>query len=95
MTKKTPQYIFDACQKYLNNYTIADVPKHFTISKNQFLNLYQQMDTGAPYVDFHSMYLDYSHAHATNHRIKISKKKYIHTILLLISYYKNILIFSV
>lgn len=78
----------------MKKYKINNVKKHFNISKEQFLNIYQQMDTGGPYNDFNEMYMDFNKAVGTRAHIKISKIKYKKTILLLLSYYKNIIIFE-
>jgi len=51
------------------------------------------MDTSGPYNSFNEMYIKYNKEIGTRSNIKISKLKYKNTILLLLSYYKNIIQF--
>ena len=55
--------------------------------------LYQQMDVGGPYTSFDDMYNHYNKEPGTSSTIHISKKQYTNTILLLLSYYKNSIVF--
>ena len=52
------------------------------------------MDTGCPYYNFDEMYKKYNKEPGTYSKIKISKTKYKNTILLLLSYQKNIIVFK-
>ena len=51
------------------------------------------MDTVGPYNSFDEMYNGFNKEHGTNPKLKISKIKYKNTILLLLSYNKNIITF--
>lgn len=77
--------IFLAIQKYYKNYDGSKIKRHFGIEPKQFQSIYHQMDIGGPYRSFDEMYNDVG--------IKITKEKYKETILLLLSYSKNIIIF--
>ena len=52
------------------------------------------MDVGGPYNSFDEMYISFDKEPGTHPNIKISKIKYKNTILLLLSYHKNIIIFE-
>lgn len=93
ITKKTTNYIFSAIEKYYKNYDRSEIKKHFDIESKQFQNIHQQMDTGGPYNSFDEMYIRFNKEPGTRPNIKISKIKYKNTILLLLSYNKNIIIF--
>ena len=93
ITKKTPNYIFSAIEKYYKNYDGSEIKKHFGIESKQFQNIHQQMDTGGPYNSFDEMYIRFNKEPGTRSNIKISKIKYKNTILLLLSYNKNIILF--
>ena len=77
----------------MKNYKTENIKIHFGITHEQFLNIYQQMDTGCPYYNFDEMYKKYNKEPGTYSKIKISKTKYKNTILLLLSYQKNIIVF--
>lgn len=93
ITKNTPDYIFSAIKKYYKNYDGNKIEKHFGINSKQFNNIYQQMDTGGSYDSFDEMYVRFNKDPGTYPDIKISKIKYKNTILLLLSYNKNIITF--
>ena len=93
ITKKLPENIFLAIEKYYKNYDGSKIKKHFSIEPKQFQNIYQQMDTGGPYNSFNEMYMKYNEEPGTSSNIKISKMKYKNTIILLLCYYKNIIDF--
>jgi hypothetical protein len=92
ITKKTHIYVFSAVEKYYKNYDKSEIKKHFGIELKQFQNIHQQMDTGGPYNSFDEMYDRFNKESGTRD-IKIGKTKYKNTILLLLSYNKNIIIF--
>lgn len=93
LTKKSTENIFFAVKKYYKKYDGSEIKKHFGIEPKQFENIYQQMDTGGPYNSFDEMYKKYNKEPGTRPNIKISKIKYKKTILLLLSFYKNIILF--
>ena len=93
LTKKLTNNVFSAITKYYKNYNVNEIKKHFNLEPKQFQNIYQQMDTGGPYNSFDEMYNGFNKEHGTNPKIKISKIKYKNTILLLLSYNKNIITF--
>ena len=93
LTKKSAEYIFLAIEKYYKNYNGSKIKKHFGIEPEQFQNIYQQMDVGGPYNSFDEMYKNFNKEPGTRSNVKISKIKYKKTILLLLSYHKNIITF--
>ena len=93
LTRKTPEHIFVAIEKYYKNYDGSEIKKHFNIEPKQFQNIHQQMDTGGLYKSFNEMYKNFNKEPGTRSNVKISKIKYKNTILLLLGYYKNIIIF--
>lgn len=93
LTKKTSENIFLSIKKYYNNYNGNEIKKHFGIEQKQFNNIYQQVDVGGPYNSFDDMYKNFNKEVGCDEKVKISKIKYQQTILLLLSYYKNIITF--
>ena len=92
-SKKLPENILLAIEKYYKNYDGSDIKKHFNIEPKQFQNIHQQMDTGGPYKSFDEMYNNFNKEPGTFSNITISKVKYKNVFLLLQSYYNNIVIF--
>lgn len=88
VTKQTLKNLWSAFEKYLKNYDDeSKIKKHFGIEPKQFFNLRQQIDTGNNYSSFDEMY---KHSRKD---VKLSKSKYKNTVLLLLSYQKNIITF--
>ena len=88
-------HVFSAIKKYLKAFGDTKIYKDFNISKAQFLNIYQQMDTGdtEKYTSFDDMFNGFNTELLTNSKLRITEKKYRETILLLLAYYNNIITF--
>jgi len=93
ITKKTSDSIFFAIEKYHKKYGTNKIKKHFNIEIKQFENIHQQMDTGGVYKTFDEMYSNYNKEVGTCPNINIDEQEYKNTILLLLSFYKNIIEF--
>ena len=91
-TKKTSEKIFFAIDKYYKKYGRKKVKSHLGINNSQLLNIYQACDI-EEINDFKKMKYSFNHAVGTKKNIKITNYMLKKTILLLLSYYNNIIEF--
>jgi hypothetical protein len=86
--------IFDGIKKYLlQNPSDAQIRKNLGVTRNQLLNLYQQVDVGGPYRDFDDMYRHFNREPGTKQGVTITPRLYKNLVMLMLGYHHGFIKF--